>query len=92
MPDRPAPVPPRDWRDEGTYRDLARLDRSGFAWEYLRRNPDYRQEKPPGTKAVARQVDGVRVIDAPAVAPVAWGLRFRRGAGHRHALGQSLLG
>ena len=42
--DRDRKKPSRDWRDPAQYRDLERLDRSGFAWEYLRRNPKFRRE------------------------------------------------
>jgi hypothetical protein len=35
---------PLDWRLEQTERALNRLERQGFAWEFLRRNPDYRSE------------------------------------------------
>jgi hypothetical protein len=34
-PDRP------DWRDIEQYRHLLDLDRAGWAWEWLRRRPDY---------------------------------------------------
>jgi len=30
-----------DWRDRANYRDLLHLDRAGWAWKWLRRNPDY---------------------------------------------------
>lgn len=32
-----------DWRDAAAYQPLLQADRSLFAWEWLRRNPDYRQ-------------------------------------------------
>ncbi len=35
---------PPDWRLQQTERALNRLERQGFAWEFLRRNPDYRSE------------------------------------------------
>ena len=38
MPKRP------DWRSASAVETLDRLDRAGFAWEFLRRNPRYRNE------------------------------------------------
>lgn len=32
---------PADWRDSGLYRRLARIDRAGLMWEWLRRDPGY---------------------------------------------------
>ncbi len=34
---------PIDWRRPETYEKIRDLDAVGFAWEYLRRNPDYRR-------------------------------------------------
>ncbi len=34
---------PIDWRRPETYEKIHDLDAVGFAWEYLRRNPDYRR-------------------------------------------------
>lgn len=57
---------PRDWRDPADYADLARLDLASLAWEFLRRNPQYRAEQ------AARTEDSG---DGPAAA-ARWGLRF----------------
>jgi hypothetical protein len=38
MPGKP------DWRSSSTAEALNQLDRAGFAWEFLRRNPDYRRD------------------------------------------------
>jgi len=39
----PAPLAERpDWRDAGPYAPLLKLERPGFAWEFLRRDPSYR--------------------------------------------------
>ncbi len=35
---------PPDWRSQQTERVLSTLERQGFAWEFLRRNPDYRTD------------------------------------------------
>lgn len=42
-----------DWRDAGFYAPLLKLERSGFAWEWLRRDPHYRRDAAqarPGAK------------------------------------------
>ena len=31
-----------DWRSRAAYQDAATMDPAGLAWEFLRRNPDYR--------------------------------------------------
>ena len=33
-----------DWRSPVAYRHAKHISAAGFAWEYLRRNDDYRQE------------------------------------------------
>ncbi len=74
--------PTRDWKDEHSYRDLERLDRRGFAWEYLRRNPEYRNKRDFETKGFTGSTifpeDGP-AGDAALVLP---------SAGDRAALGQ----
>ena len=65
MPRRP------DWRSASTVETLNRLDRGGFAWEFLRRNPRYRREynqisKAPVSAASAKEAVGKQ-----------WGLCFR---------------
>ncbi len=62
MPRRP------DWRSPSNYDYLEQLDRAGMAWEFLRRNREYRK-------------DFVRILDATAREATAiaerWGLSFR---------------
>ncbi|WP_345935769.1 MULTISPECIES: transcriptional regulator domain-containing protein [Tistrella] len=77
------------WRDPTHYKSLLTLDRAGWAWKWLRRNPDYiarstqlltptRLER-PGTKLrVITTSDAEEARD--------WGLHFRGGGnppGHR---------
>lgn len=63
---------PPDWRLQQTERALNQLERQGFAWEFLRRNPDYRREydRLRSTPASRRDVSLLRS------APQQWGLRF----------------
>ena len=82
-----------DWRDEGAYEKLKPLDRPGFAWEYLRRNPRYREDHHKQAVAIIGAEHGVRVIDAGATGPPpVWGLRFRRGPGPRRPGSPAVLG
>jgi hypothetical protein len=57
-----------DWRSPSNYHYLEKLDRAGWAWEFLRRNQEYRK-------------DFVRILDstAPEATAIAerWGLSFR---------------
>lgn len=34
---------PPNWRSADDYADLRRLDRAGWAWEWMRRNPEYQR-------------------------------------------------
>ena len=34
-----------DWTSPAAYEELGSLDAPGFAWEYLRRNPDFTQDR-----------------------------------------------
>ncbi len=72
-----------NWRESATYKPLLKLDRAGWAWKWLRRNPDYnarmagRAPNPP----LVLPGSGVPVIPATDGDDAAdWGLRFRRGA------------
>jgi hypothetical protein len=73
-----------DWRDAEQYRHMLDLDRAGWAWEWLRRNPDYaglRQERPVqyrGRTAQPASAVPQLTIDSAALR---WGLCFHRGAG-----------
>ena len=58
-----------DWRLSSTYEPLLDLDRGGFAWEFLRRNPSYQQDY--------MQFQAIAPVEAePSRFPGAWGLRF----------------
>ena len=59
-----------DWRFPAAYRHAKHIPAAGFAWEYLRRNDEYRQDFQ--TIALAGQPTG-RDLEAFAHR---WGLRF----------------
>jgi hypothetical protein len=69
-----------DWRDREQYRHMLDLDRAGWAWEWLRRNPDYPDgeagESPEDTprKGRARFEVAYPVLSE---IPSRWGLCFR---------------
>lgn len=60
-----------DWRTPAAYKRIKDLPPAGFAWEYLRRNEDYRED----VERLTRRGEGaVEELDAFASR---WGLRFR---------------
>ena len=62
-------MPIEDWRLFSAYEPIHDLDRGGFAWEFLRRNPRYRQDY--------SQFQVIAPVHAePDRFPAAWGLRF----------------
>jgi hypothetical protein len=64
-----------DWRSADAYQELRSLDAPAFAFEFLRRNPDFREDHARlARKARRRQLDAG---DADAFAE-RWGVRFRR--------------
>lgn len=67
--------PATDWRSPRAYDELNRLDRAGFAWEFLRRNADYQRDY---ARTVRRIASGV-VDEETALAQLGsqWGLIFR---------------
>lgn len=72
-------MPPRDWRVESDYDQVDELDVSGFAWEFLRRNPLYQSDY----RAAVRGEGGRETPGPGGGLPPRWGLRFpgRPGAG-----------
>lgn len=65
MPKRP------DWRSASAVETLDRLDRAGFAWEFLRRNPRYRKEYSQLRKGATRATLAGEAVGQR------WGLSFR---------------
>jgi hypothetical protein len=68
-------MPTSSWRSPDTIEQLNRLDRSGFALEFLRRNADYQRDY----KRTLRQIARGNVDPDMARSRLArrWGLRFR---------------
>ena len=62
--------PASDWRSSATYEYLNDLDPAEFAWEYLRRNPEYRRD----FRTIVREPTSDDDTEASARL---WGLRFR---------------
>lgn len=63
-----------DWRSASAYEDLRPLDAPAFAFEFLRRNPDFLREH----ARLARKDRGRRLDPAEAEAfAQRWGLHFR---------------
>ena len=61
-------MPNLDWRSPEAYSKLQNADLTGLAWEYLRRNPEYRKQY----CGLANPIDAV-----PAEFRKKWGLTFR---------------
>jgi hypothetical protein len=67
-----------DWRAASSYEDLRSLDAPGFAWEFLRRNPEFQQHHRKLDQAARK--GKLTEADKAAFAE-RWGLRFRRWRG-----------
>jgi hypothetical protein len=68
-------MPTSFWRSSETIEQLSRLDRSGFAVEFLRRNACYRSDYIRTLRQVAR--GGIDPASARSDLARRWGLRFR---------------
>lgn len=66
----------RDWRLPAAYEYTKQLSRSGWAWEFLRRNPLYRAEAESRSDQSATASEGDNDDDPPAWVG-RWGLMFR---------------
>lgn len=66
-----------DWRSLDYVEALKDLDRAGFAWEFLRRNPAYRDDYAEITEDPDKQEL------SPAAVGRRWGLSFRLRSGTR---------
>lgn len=64
-----------DWRSQDAVDTLLELDRAGLAWEFLRRNPDYREDF---SQTLQRVATG-EISEETAMTEFSrrWGLSFR---------------
>jgi hypothetical protein len=82
IPSADDPVMPAwpDWRDAEQYRHMLDLDQAGWAWEWLRRNPDYVEERRRGALGALpdQALSYPDVLSQPMYsAALRWGLCFR---------------
>jgi hypothetical protein len=68
-------MPTQYWRSSETIDRLSRLERPGFAAEFLRRNAEYKKDYARLQRQIAR--DDVDAEAARARLARRWGLRFR---------------
>lgn len=68
-------MPTENWQSPETIERLNRLERPGFAVEFLRRNADYRRDYARTQRQIARH--DVDPDTARARFALRWGLRFR---------------
>lgn len=66
-------MPEFDWRSRDAYRPIQDITAPGFAWEFLRRSPDYRHD----VKRHIRRPSHISRADDVFVRQ--WGLPFRGG-------------
>ncbi|WP_400766947.1 transcriptional regulator domain-containing protein [Methylosinus sporium] len=68
-------MPTNFWKSPDSIKQLNDLDHSGFALEFLRRNPEYRQDY----RETRRRIERGAVDEATALSSIArrWGLQFR---------------
>jgi Family of unknown function (DUF6499) len=62
--------PASNWRSSATYEYVNELDPAEFAWEFLRRNPEYQRD----VRTIRREPSPDDDTEASARL---WGLRFR---------------
>ncbi len=62
-----------DWRSPGGYGGLQSLDAPGFAWEYLRRNPEFTASRAKLQRAARRGQLNPAALEAFSQR---WGVRF----------------
>lgn len=65
-----------DWGAPEAYEHARSLDAPGFAWEYLRRNPEFLQQRRKLEEAARRGALDPAEVDA---FTRRWGVRFRKG-------------
>ena len=73
-------MPQADWRSPGDYQALALLDAPDFAWQFLKRNPEFRDE---ARKLADLTEQDSLSADAADEFARRWGVRFRAGSCER---------
>lgn len=79
----------RDWRDAIVYRALEEMDRAGFAWEFLRRGPAYRDRFASPVPGMDRRI--IRTGEQERDLAQPFGLSFRRIPAPRRSGGPLVL-
>lgn len=64
-----------DWRLSAAYEHIRSLDAPGFAWEFLRRNSDFLQQRSKLEQAARQGALNPAEVDA---FTRRWGVRFRK--------------
>lgn len=64
-----------DWRSQDAGDALKELDRAGLAWEFLRRNPEYREDY----RRTLERIAAGAITEEAAMTEISrrWGLSFR---------------
>ena len=62
-----------DWRSADSYSEALDYDAAAFAWEYLRRNPDYRDDYQTSIDTGSLEAPGMLAMRRR------WGVCFRAG-------------
>ncbi|HJO66435.1 MAG TPA: DUF6499 domain-containing protein [Sphingomonas sanguinis] len=65
-----------DWRSPAAYAHTKTISTAGFAWEYLRRNDEYRED------FLSARADGHVGVDRLERFVRRWGLRFPKRSRH----------
>ncbi|WP_225248179.1 transcriptional regulator domain-containing protein [Mesorhizobium sp. J8] len=84
-----------DWRRHETYHYTRRLPRTGWAWEFLRRNPQFQRDHAKmAAPASTVGAGGTNVIELTtgSLFLSQWSLLFRRRAKIGRHVGKGLLG
>ncbi|MFG1186246.1 transcriptional regulator domain-containing protein [Xanthobacter aminoxidans] len=78
-------MPSTDWRSPAAYAHAKSISAAGFAWEYLRRDDDYRRDFHRMRRL--QRLDG----DAQTAFAERWGLRFPGGPSSSRRPGRTVL-
>jgi hypothetical protein len=68
------------WQSEESYEPIRSMDRIQLAWEFLRRNPDYRRDYRNAVASNRHQPDAVPSTKTGVVIDPVWGLSYCLGS------------